>query len=352
MIKIQNIYYMLAYAFKALKKQSYSKFSEEKFDNALDLFAAILAKGIINQVKRGLGKEYLYRMDMLAAPRGKIDIMESVKRKTVIKNNLICCYDELSDNITINQILKSTAEFLVKSNQISNCRKRELQKALIYLGSVDCINLESVNWHRIQYNKNNETYRMLINICFLATRGMIFSEKEGNLKLRKFYDDQKMHKLYEHFVLEYYKKHYPQLKPVASQIKWNTDDEMVKFLPVMRTDITLQYKEKVLIIDTKYYRKSMQNRGNYGSYTVNSENIYQIYAYVKNKDNNNSGNVSGMLLYAKTDQSKNPDFEYHMSGNTIWVKTLDLNQEFMQICQQLDKNITDWLPDEKVIRYT
>lgn len=352
MIKIQNIYYMLAYAFKALKQQSYSKFSEEKFDNALDLFAAILAKGIINQVKRGLGKEYIYHRDMLATPRGKIDIMESVKRKTVIKNNLICCYDELSDNITINQILKSTAEFLTKSNQIPNGRKRELQKALIYLRSVECVNLESVNWHSIQYNKNNETYKMLINICFLAIRGMIFSEKEGNLKLKKFYDNQKIYKLYEHFVLEYYKKHYPQLKPVATQIKWNTDDETVEFLPVMRTDITLQYKQKILIIDTKYYQESMQNRGNYGSYTVNSENMYQIYAYVKNKDNNNTGNVSGMLLYAKTDQSKNPDFEYHMSGNTIWVRTLDLNQEFMQICQQLDKNIADWLPNEKIIRYT
>ncbi|WP_336433283.1 hypothetical protein [Eubacterium pyruvativorans] len=38
--------------------------------------------------------------------------------------------------------------------------------------------------------------------------------------------------------------------------------------------------------------------------------------------------VSGMLLYAKTDEDLVPDNVYHMSGNQISVKTLDLNQEF------------------------
>lgn len=351
MIKIQNIYYMLAYTFKILKQESYNKYSEEEFDNALELFATILAKGIMNQVKKGLGKEYLYCTNMLAAPRGKIDIIESIKRQSAIKNRLICHYDKLSDNITINQILKSTVILLRKSEQVSKNKKKELRKVLSYLYNVDTILLKNVNWNAMQYNKNNATYRMLINICFLIFNGMIISEKEGILKLQKFYDDQKMHSLYEHFVLEYYKKHYPQLKPAASHIKWNTDDEIVKFLPSMRTDITLEYKEKILIIDTKYYQHSMQNYGNYGSYTVRSGNIYQIYTYVKNKDKGSTGDVSGMLLYAKADEAISPEFEYHMSGNTIWVRTLDLNQDFAQICRQLDKNITDWLPGENIQRY-
>lgn len=352
MIKIQNIYYMLAYAFKVLKQQSYSQFLGEEFDNALDLLAAILAKGIINQVKKGIGKEYLYSKEELVVPRGKIDILDSVKKRTAIRKRLVCCYDELSDNIIINQIIKSTAIFLIKSVQVSECRKKDLRKSLIYLKEVECIELSTINWHKIQYNKNNVTYRMLINICFLVYQKMILSERENGFKLKKIHDNQKLYSLYERFVLEYYKKHYPQLKPVASQIKWNTDDEAVKFLPLMRTDITLRYKEKTLIIDTKYYKEAMQNRGNYGSYTVKSENIYQIYAYVKNSDKNNTGNVSGMLLYAKTEQSMNPDFEFHMSGNTIWVRTLDLNENFIEICKQLDKNISDWLPNEKIIKYT
>ncbi len=34
--------------------------------------------------------------------------------------------------------------------------------------------------------------------------------------------------------------------------------------------------------------------------------MYQIYAYVKNKDVNHTGKVSGMLLFAKTDEAITP----------------------------------------------
>jgi 5-methylcytosine-specific restriction enzyme subunit McrC len=46
-----------------------------------------------------------------------------------------------------------------------------------------------------------------------------------------------------------------------------------------------------------------------------------------------------MLLYAKTDEDLVPDNVYHMSGNQISVKTLDLNQEFSIIAGQLNEII-------------
>lgn len=54
MIPIQNIYYMLSYAFRALKEQQYRELATEEFQNTGDLMAAILAKGIAVQLKRGL----------------------------------------------------------------------------------------------------------------------------------------------------------------------------------------------------------------------------------------------------------------------------------------------------------
>ena len=47
--------------------------------------------------------------------------------------------------------------------------------------------------------------------------------------------------------------------------------------------------------------------------------------------------VSGMLLYARTDEAVQPNNSYHMSGNRISVRTLDLNCEFSEIAMQLDK---------------
>ena len=58
--------------------------------------------------------------------------------------------------------------------------------------------------------------------------------------------------------------------------------------------------------------------------------------------------VSGMLLYAKTDEERYPDYDYNMSGNKISVKTLDLNVKFNEIRKQLD-NIVDNYFEKTVI---
>ena len=46
--------------------------------------------------------------------------------------------------------------------------------------------------------------------------------------------------------------------------------------------------------------------------------------------------VSGMLLYAGTEEETQPDQTYRMSGNKISVTTLNLNQEFSGIAQKLN----------------
>lgn len=73
---------------------------------------------------------------------------------------------------------------------------------------------------------------------------------------------------------------------------------------------------------------------------LNDDNMYQIFTYVKNYDKSNTGNVSGILLYAKTDETVLPDEKlFKIGGNTFSVKTLDLNTEFSEISNQLNEII-------------
>ena len=59
MIKIKNIYYMLAYAYQNLNEAGYKSVQTEEFTNLHDLLSAILIRGVTNQVKRGLDRVYL-----------------------------------------------------------------------------------------------------------------------------------------------------------------------------------------------------------------------------------------------------------------------------------------------------
>lgn len=335
MIRIQNIYYMLAYAFQVLNEQGYKNIATEEFDNTAELCAAILARGISMQIKRGLGKEYIPRTEALSALRGKIDISETVKTQALQRRQMVCSYDEFSVDSYMNRIIKSTMLLLLRAD-ITKARKKELRKLLVFLDDVETIDLHSVNWN-MQYNRNNQAYRMLISVCYLVVKGLLQTQSDGTTKLMDFLDEQRMHRLYEKFILEYFRREYPQITANASQIPWQLDDDMSAMLPVMQTDIMLSHGEKTLIIDAKYYAHSTQIQ--FDKYTLHSGNLYQIFTYVKNKETELSSvphEVSGMLLYARTDEDIYPENEYRMSGNRIEVRTLNLDGDFDSIREQLD----------------
>lgn len=346
-IYIKNIYYMLSYAFNVLNEKEYKKIEVEDFENSLELFSEILIIGVSKQIKQGLVKDYIDINETTSSIRGKINLTESINSQSFIKKQLNCTYDEFSHNCYLNQIIKSTIYFLVKSD-ISLKRKKKLKKLLMYFADVDLINMNSINW-KIRFDRNNQTYKMLVNICYLIINGLIYTEKSGNIKLMEFSDEQ-FHRLYEKFILNYYIKHHPEIKASAAQIDWQIDEGKDYLLPIMQTDVTLEYKNKILIIDAKFY--SHNTLKNFDKNIHRTGNLYQIFTYVKNKEIELQGKdveVSGMLLYAKTSESIQPDSEYVMSGNKISVKTLDLNQEFSCIQNQLDKIVDDYLKAEVLI---
>ncbi len=336
MIKIQNIYHMLAYAFGVLNEAGYKSVSDEEFEHIYDLLAAILAKGIGHQIKRGLGREYLCQSEALSSPVGKIDISSSLKQNTILGKKLICDFDVFTENAYLNQILKTTAMLLIRSSEVALQQKKALKKVMLYFADVNELVPNQIMWSGIKYHRNNATYKMLINICYLVIKGLLLTDSDGSRKLAHYLDDKQVHSLYQRFVLEYLRKHFPEYKVTAAQIDWDVDDGIIDFLPAMKTDITIEYNGKTLIIDTKYYSHTMQTNTLFNSRTIHSGNLYQIFTYVKNRDTANSGNVSGVLLYAKTDEEITPDNDYVMSGNRISVKSLDLNTDFNNIKNQLD----------------
>lgn len=327
---------MLAYAFQALNQSEYENLAVEEFEDMHTLFAAILSKGIGLQLKQGLYKEYICRQEDLTVVRGKINIPESIKNKIARKQVLNCEFDEFSENNQLNQILKTTAMLLLSHSKVKSDYKDELKKKMMFFSNIDMLEPKSIRWSAIRFRRNSRSYRVLISICQLIIEGMLITTDTGEYRLANFFDEQSMNRLYEKFVLEYYIQKYPTLSVSAAQIPWSLDDGVGTMLPTMQSDIHLQKGNTVLIIDTKYYSRSTQTF--YNKHTVHSSNLYQIFTYVKNRDysfGEEEREVSGMLLYARTKDEIQPDSVYHMHGNRISVKTLDLNKEFSVIEQQL-----------------
>lgn len=347
-IFIKNIYYMLSYAFTNLNQSNYDEIAGEEFENIHDLMAAILSKGIAQQLKQGLYKEYVPEREDLSVMRGKINMPGTIRHSLQHRQLLSCEFDNYSENNLLNQIIKTCVTLLLMRGDVQEKYKSILKKEMLFFSNVQEIEPRTIRWSSIRFSRNNKTYRMLISLCQFIIEGMLLTTEKGDYKLASFIDEQRMCRLYEKFILEYYSKEFPTLEAKAAQIDWAVDDGIRTMLPVMQSDIMLsdsKGKGNVLIIDAKYYSHTTQVQ--YDKHTLHSGNMYQIFAYVKNKEAELTKRklphkVSGMLLYAGTDEEIQPHNSYMMSGNRIEVNTLDLNQEFGEIKKKLNGIAEDY----------
>ena len=339
-ILIRNIYYMLAYAFQELRQNNYAEIEGENFDDIYDLFAEIMARGISYQLKQGLYREYVSKNESMQTVRGKIDINGTIANRLRNNQQIACHYDELSENNVYNQILVTTVTTLIRHSDVKKEKKAKLKQLMLFFQNVQPVDVHTIRWNALRFDRNNRNYRMLLYLCYFIVSEWLMTTEDGKYKMHDFSDDH-MCRLYEKFVLEYYKKHHPELNPCAAKIEWNIDKESstTNILPIMQTDILLSMGDRTMIIDTKYYNKTLQKQ--YDKSTIHSSNLYQIHTYVTEYDEGHTGKVDGMLLYAKTQEEITPDGQMkHRDGNTIFFRTLDLNTDFETIKERLDSFVS------------
>lgn len=178
-ILINNIYHMLSYAFQILTQDTYDDVAIESFDEMYDLLAAILAKGIGIQLKQGLYREYINRQEELSVLRGKINMSGMIKNQLVHKRVLTCDFDDLSENNLFNQIIKTTVSLLLRNDTVKSKYKDDLKKKMLFFSNIDFLEPTSIRWSSIRFQRNNQTYRMLISICQLILEGMLMTTDTG-----------------------------------------------------------------------------------------------------------------------------------------------------------------------------
>lgn len=339
MIPIRNIYYMLSYAFSELRGTDYRYMNVENLDTMKDLCACILIRAVSLQLKRGLIREYITEENELMSPKGKIDITSSITSGVIQNHRLICSHDEFSENSTRNRIVKQTLSVLLASD-VKQEYRTDIRKLLRFFADVDFIDPHTINWS-MAYDRNNQSYRFLMAICKLVLKDLLMTQSDGTFRMMDLLDERAQHTIYEKFILEYYAKEWPRLHANSSRIKWGLDeDDTPGMLPSMLSDIMLNDGHTWFIIDAKFYNKNIQT--NQGRSTLISGNLYQILSYVQNKKfelakTGKPFDVVGMLLYAHTQDSLQPDgFDKKILGNRMMTKTLDLDQEPLEIAEQLD----------------
>ena len=334
-VVIRNIYYMMAYAFRAIDVKEFQKLASESFEHLDDLLAAILNIGISLQRKRGFERNYLEQNEDIAGLRGRLDLSKTARLIMSGKQQTHCYFDEFNEDTYKNRILKRCAEILLRNKDVDDIRHRDLKRSLLALRDVSSIDEHRIDWSRLKYHRNNASYRMLMNVCYLIIDRELLSENGEDKQLATFEDVRKLSSLYENFVLEYYRTHHPELKTDARIVKNGIGANAPVFLPSLCTDITLESDNGILIIDTKCYGRILSS--NYGHEILSPAHRNQIFSYVMHESYGNEKPVQGMLLYALTEHEQAMHESWEELDHTFHCFTLNLGQDFKDIAKQLDE---------------
>lgn len=336
-IPIQNLYFIFCYAWNRIEEGQAVAVGGTASPEIADLFATVLINGTKHLLRRGIDRGYVLRQEDLSRLRGRIQLTQSFDQISRRTPRLFCEFDELQKDVLHNQILKSTIARLSKVNALDPRLAHELRLVHRQLDDISEVRLSRSLFHQVQIHRNNAYYDFLLKVCELVFEVTLPESGGDRYRFTEFLrDERKMARVFEDFVRNFYRLEQNKFDVLPLQLNWDATADIgsdLGLLPVMRTDVHLRGNQRNIIIDTKYYGDAFQEH--FGKVSIRSENLYQLFSYVKNAEAHGSeySNVEGMLLYPAVDESI--DARFVIQGHAIQVRTIDLDQPWPRIRRDL-----------------
>jgi len=336
-IPIANIYYLYCYAWERFPEGKALAVGSEQSPDLANLLAHVLLKGMKALLRRGLDRAYQPIEEQLATVRGRIELGPSLRLYARNTRRLHCEFDELSEDVLHNQILKATLLKLFALPSLEKGLAVEARRVLARLVKVSDIRLTAECFGRVRLHRNNAYYDLLINVARLLFLQLLPSAGMTGSSFREVQRDEKeMARVFEAFVRNFYRIEHSDYRVEPLTIRWDADavgNTQIGLLPQMRVDVFLTSATREIIIDTKYYLEALQSY--HGNETIRSSNLYQLYSYIKNYAPvaKSGATIDGMLLYPQVGDEL--EAEYQVQGHRIRVATVDLSRPWSDIHDRL-----------------
>ncbi len=178
-----------------------------------------------------------------------------------------------------------------------------------------------------------------MRICELIHQSILpESDKRGARFSDILHDEMRMGDVFENFVRNFLRAEQTTYTVKRDEIAWDAEapaEEDARRLPKMITDITLRSPDKTIVIDTKFYKETLQKGYRGTTKKVRSSHLYQLYSYLRNMESRTGPDATaeGMLLYPTVDEEV--DLAYDVQGHRIYVKTINLAQDWQGIREDL-----------------
>ncbi|WP_104412439.1 McrC family protein [Malaciobacter marinus] len=286
--------YMLMYVYDIkLSNEQIASCKNEKSETLLEVLVQMFVQNLLDELKKGIYKEYVTHEDNLKTLKGKYLINENLKYNFV-KTKIYCEYDEFSENNTLNQFFLYTIKNLQKF--VKN--KKYLKQCELIFDEVESFSFD-VDLLNIHFTRINKRFEKSYNMAVLLLKRLIPLYSKGKNSFAFLFD---MNVLFEKFIAK-------AIKSIDDSAKIQNQNSFGNLL--LKPDIILKNQ----IIDTKYKRiKSLED--------LKQSDKLQAFAY-----GINYGLKNAVLLYPKHLDDVNKELFLGENENKICLKinSIDLN---------------------------
>lgn len=306
-------------------------------NSILEIFIAAYSEKLGDALRAGMPRRYVSQEEDLRTLRGSLQVVRQFRRNAANPSILACRFDELSKDVPLNQIMKTTLMSLLNFSRNWRNKKR-LRELLFAYGSVSTIPSQFLPWHQVLIDRSNTRWTELLRLAeLLLSRNYqttTTGQSEGFALLFE------MHDLFERYVGTLMSK---ELSTNGYQVSLQggrryclAEVQTRRELFQTKPDIVIRRGGDVMhIIDTKWKRISARDddkkRG------ITQGDVYQMMAYAQLY---NAPRVT--LLYPHHGQLEQPMGlldEYKINGgeSRVAIGTYDVGRDPTR------KELSEWL---------
>ena len=310
-LDISRVIYLASYAMGAYrpKEQRFDFTSEPTLVEALALALTAAAR---RAFARGLLHGYRTEQDALRTVRGRIDMAEQLRRRFDLLVPVEVTYDEFTDDILANRLVKAAAELLGRG-RLEDQRSRDgLRWMDATLTNVTRVRFPPQDVPEVMFDRLNEHYREVVSLSRLILRHQALELERGETRASGFLIN--MNDVFQGFVTRALRKSLG-----ASERTFCSDARLARRAITLderdRIDLKPDFtwwegRQCVFVGDAKYKRVWYER--------VPNADLYQILAYATALDL-----PGGLLVYAKGEADA-VEHEVRHTGKRLEIFALDL----------------------------
>ncbi len=318
-IHIQHLLSLACYAQGVYKPQDY-QFDFQESETLPDVLARSLTSAARRAFSRGLLSGYLTEEDVLYTVRGRIQFNEQIRRRFDIPLPVELRFDEFTEDILVNRLVKAAAARLRRMTLRSGEARRGLGWIATILENVSMLEFQSGRVPEVRFERLNKHYRTVVGLARLILLHSEFESFHGGVRASGFLID--MNKLFQEFLTQALRERFGvSTTKLRSEygVPFDQGDSVN-----MKPDLSWWEGEKCSFVGDAKYKKVGDSR-------VPNADLYQLLAYATALDL-----PGGLLIYAKGEENV-AAYEVKHAKKILEVAALDLEDTLEGIFGQIDE---------------